>query len=619
MIRAAGILFVAPGNVALFLKRSAKGDAAGTWCFPGGRLEGDEAPEDAAKREAVEEIGFLPKGKRALWTRRIGEVVPAAVAAIPQPESPSIVPPQPPDEVDFTTFLQRVDEPFEPTLNDEHVGYAWAPIAEPPLPLHPGCQIALSRFAMNELGVARAIRDGELMSPQRYENMWLFALRISGTAVAYRSKLDEFVYRRPENYLTDEFLARCNGLPVLWEHPTKAVLDSKTFTKQIIGTMFLPYLVGDEVWGIAKVYDEGAAELMRSGQLSTSPSVVFRDETVNRKLKTEDGTDVLVEGDPSLLDHLAVCEHGVWDKGEGPTGVDAGAMLRGDSDMPTEAEMKAKADAEAAEAKKRADEQAEDQKKADADAGTKLDTILKHVDSMGKRMDAWEEKEKSRDDATKADAKKKDEDEESEKKKKEEEAKADKARKDAARKDEPGEREEMAERIKAKEKEKEKADADEKAKADADVKGRIAAMELRLPKPFSDADFATMADIQAKADSVFAEFGERAPRFLDGETPLAFRRRLATKLKDHSESWKPIDLAVLADDALAVAEKQIYADAQKAARNPSDVPVGQLRMITRVDSETGQRVNTFVGPNTFISALNPPARRVAHIGERRRD
>ncbi|WP_254661810.1 hypothetical protein [Burkholderia sp. CCA53] len=62
-----------------------------------------------------------------------------------------------------------------------------------------------------ELDVAKAIRDGELSSPQQYENVWLFDLRITGTGTSYRTEHDEFVYRPPENFLTEEFRERCYG------------------------------------------------------------------------------------------------------------------------------------------------------------------------------------------------------------------------------------------------------------------------------------------------------------------------------------------------------------------------------------------------------------------------
>ena len=45
--------------------------------------------------------------------------------------------------------------------------------------------------------MAQAVANGELPSPQQFENIWLFAIRITGTGVAYRSAIDELVYRRP--------------------------------------------------------------------------------------------------------------------------------------------------------------------------------------------------------------------------------------------------------------------------------------------------------------------------------------------------------------------------------------------------------------------------------------
>lgn len=295
-IHAAGILFT-NNNQALFLLRGAGGDMPGTWCFPGGKMEEGETPEQTAERETVEEIGHLPEGDRKLWCRSQDETV------------------------DFTTFLQPIAEQFIPEIDGEHVGYAWSPLTEPPQPLHPGCQIALDRFNLDELGIAQAIRDGRLTSPQVYENISLFDIRITGTGVAFRQALDEFVMRNPDIYLNDEFLARCNGLPVIIEHPPTDVLTTKEFADRIVGTVFMPYIKGDEVWAIAKIYDQPAAKMMADEQLSTSPAVVFRDPSVNGKFTLEDGSALLIEGKPSLLDHLAICNAGVWDKGSDPVGV----------------------------------------------------------------------------------------------------------------------------------------------------------------------------------------------------------------------------------------------------------------------------------------------------------
>lgn len=324
MIHAAGILFVAPQGRALFVKRAAGGDYAGFWCLPGGKQEDGESAEEAAKREVKEETGYKTTGNLLEWTRKICQppIAPAPVSDEEEVPAPVM------DPVDYITYLRRLPEEFTPVLDEENVGYAWAPIDSPPQPLHPGCNIALARFNMNELGVARAIRDGELVSPQFYCNMWLFAIRITGTGASYRSKLQEHVWRDSTIYLNDEFLTRINGLQVILEHPKGNVLNDKEFHNRTIGSVFLPFIPSpnfvagkpDEVWAIAKIYDMRAVQLMLDNQLSTSPAVVFFKGT-NEKVTLENGESLLVEGDPGLVDHIAICWNGVWDKGGDPEGV----------------------------------------------------------------------------------------------------------------------------------------------------------------------------------------------------------------------------------------------------------------------------------------------------------
>lgn len=358
MIRAAGILFLAPKGLALFLKRGPNGDHAGEWCFPGGKVEASDADLEAtACRETVEEVGALPPGKRTLLTRSISNEISAAspspteiVEGAPA-EVEALPPVGAPEAVDFATFIQEVAAPFEVAADEEHVGFAWSPCSSPPEPLHPGCRIALARLTMDELGVARAMASEELTSPQRYKNVTLWDIRITGTGVAVRRAIkdakgkivrgEEFPFRDPALYLNDNFLSRCNGLPVTWYHPKKSLLDSKEFEDRIIGTVMLPFVRGDEVRGIAKVYDDEANAALAEGQvgedgtrhpLSTSPGVVLSDpNSPSHKMTTEDGSVLLIEGNPSLVDHVAICSQGVWDKGGAPAGV-ANDDIRADAD-----------------------------------------------------------------------------------------------------------------------------------------------------------------------------------------------------------------------------------------------------------------------------------------------
>lgn len=577
MISAAGVLLRSAKGTVLFLKRGQNCDFPNTWCLPGGHVEDGENAEKAAIREVKEETGFDIDGVDKVLSRRVA------------------------NECDFTTFLKRIDAEFIPTLNDEHVAYAWAPMNEPPEPLHPGVVISLKREGMDELQVAQAMVARELTSPQRVENVSLFDMRITGTGVAYRRAINEFVYRRPENYLTPEFLQRCNGLPVIWMHPKSSTLNSEEFSDRIVGTMMLPYIMGDEVWGVAKIFDDAAIEAMTEDQLSTSPAVVFRDPSVNSKMQLEDGSMLLIEGKPSLLDHLAICEVGVWDKGEEPYGIRTDSQQE---HIMTEEEKKAleaaeakksdkaKKDAEEIADKARKDAEEEDRKKADAAEGEKLDKILSHLDSMAKRMDSFEKRVDAMSDEPEelaADAS----EEDKEKHKADKVRRADKARKDAE--DKEREEEEAAK----------KADSAETVKRIAELEKRLPKLEARMTPVMSDADHLMLADAQARADSVYNQFGKRAPRPLDGESADRYRRRVVTELKSHSPSWKEIDAGKLDNTSFEVVEKQVFADAEMAAINPVDLREDELRAVTTIDQHTGLRSTKFLGKQTFIHQMSP--------------
>jgi 8-oxo-dGTP pyrophosphatase MutT (NUDIX family) len=610
-IRAAGILFLTPENQALFLKRGLGGDFPGFWCLPGGKHEGTETLEETAVREATEEAKGFPDGSREELARTISKGLPAPLNAdLPGEAAPS-------QSVDFTTFVQRIDKAFEPAPDEEHVGHAWTPASQPPEPLHPGVAIALRRLTADELGIARMMAQGELTSPQRYMNVSLFALRITGTGAAIRKEKkdkktgdvirpEEYVWRKPENYLNPDFVARCNGLSVIWDHPEGATLDSDEFGQRIIGSVMLPFIgdgvhfPADEVWGISKIYDAPAALVMEKMQLSTSPTVVLGSEDdPDIRLIAEDGKTILIEGTPKLLDHVAIAGRGVWDKGGKPTGVLSNTIYGdGETEMTEEekaaAADKARKDAEEKEAKEKADRE-----KADADRKTMADAMGSMADSLKslkERMDSIEgkadkacadaEEAKKKAEGTREDARKDGESEEDWKER------MDKKRKDA-------EEEEAKAKKDAEEKaEKEKADAQAKADAAAgigEIRKQVQDLVMRT-QPRSAEDKAKFADAQARADGAYIMLGRQAPAPMDGESLPDYRRRLATGLKAHSPSWKDVKLDAIADDAaFTPIEKQIFDDAISYARRPAEHGSTQLRTVTR-KLESGHTVNEFYGP-----------------------
>ncbi|ECI4242670.1 NUDIX domain-containing protein [Salmonella enterica] len=519
-----GIMF-RQGDLVFLIQRSDDG----TWCQPGGKVEPGELAIDAARREVLEEVDY----------QYDGPLTPHSVYG------------------DYLTFRAEVPEKFEAKLNDESLAAGWFHIEDLPTPLHQPFAEMLAQQALNETEVAALIADGTLSSPQYFINMWMFAIRVTGTGVTWRSADQQMTFRNPDDYLTPEFLQRVAGLPLIWLHPEKNTLDSDEFAKRVIGTLTNSWVADNgEVWAIARVYDAEAAEIMATRQLSTSPTVKFVEVP---KSIIVDGQPLLVEPSPELLDHVAICEQGVWDKLLAPTGV------KSDS-IPNEAEIMdeekivalinkaidarmAKADSEAADLKAKADaEEAAKKEKADAEA--------KEAEEAKAKADEEEKAAKAKAD-------------ESELKKLEHEAKGEDDRLERERKER------------------------DREKADSQLRQEIAELRSRILTELSDEERNEVADAQVKADSVFSCFGKRAPVPLSGEKPLSYRRRLMIQLQEHSPDFKSVDLSSIADSALLnVAEKQIYADAQKSAS--LSVGPGMLREIKRADA-TGRQISTFEG------------------------
>lgn len=509
-----GIMF-RQGKFVFLIQRSDDG----TWCQPGGTIEPGELAIDAARREVLEETGYQYDG----------------------PLTPHSV------HGDYLTYRADVPEQFEAKINDESLAAGWFHIDDLPKPLHQPFAEMLAQQALNETDVAALIADGTLSSPQYFYNMWMFAIRVTGTGVTWRSADQEMTFRNPDDYLTPEFLQRVAGVPLIWLHPEKRTLDSDEFSRRVIGTLTNAWVADKgEVWAVARVYDAEAAEIMATRQLSTSPTVKFSEVAQSIIV---DGQPLLVEPSPELLDHVAICEQGVWDKLLNPTGVKSDSIPKEAENMDKEelvalinqtldARM-AKADSEAADLKAKADaEEAAKKEKADAEA---------------------------------------------------KEAEEAKAKADA---------EEKAAKEKADAEAKEKADAEEaekmaKEKADSQLRQEIAELRSRIPTELSDEERNEVAEAQVKADSVFSSFGKRAPIPLSGEKPMAYRRRLMIQLQEHSPDYKAVDLSAIADSQLlSTAEKHIYADAQKAAS--LSVGPGMLREIKRADA-TGRQISTFEG------------------------
>ena len=568
--RAAGIMFVTNDGEILLIRRGNGGDYPGTWAVPGGHLCEGESDEQAARRECKEETGIDFQGP----LERLH------------------------DDGQFVTFLARGVEKFPVRLNYESTGYDWCNPDNAPSPLHPGQAVAFRvAGAGTELDIAQLMMEDILPSPQPYANMHLLNIRITGTGLAYRSKIGEHVWRDASLYLNQEFVDRCNGLMVIMDHPDGSVLDTKEFKDRAIGSIMLPYIKGDEVWGIAKIYDDKAMAEICEGDISTSPAVVFDEFSGNTTLRTETGEPLLIEGTPFLLDHIAIVtkshgSKGVWDKGGDPAGV----LLTNPevSDMTEKLEPKADA------------------------AGDAFSTILNELKKLSVRMDAMENMP-APPLVSAADKKRKDDDEskmdDDESKMDDDDSKMDDDDKYVARKgddDMKKKDDDMMKKKKRKDAEGSnpvvhgpageiKPDDDDAKKDDDDEEEAMKA----------DEEEAAMADAQAHCDSVMAAFGKSAGRPLKGENLMAYRKRLLRGVQGYSDSWKNVDLKAIKDNAmLAIAEKQIYAEALAASKAPGAYADGQLIEMTERD-RAGRTITKFKGSiSAWLDDFKLPAMRV---------
>ncbi|KAA5940534.1 DUF2213 domain-containing protein [Pantoea sp. Bo_2] len=398
--------------------------------------------------------------------------------------------------------------------------------------------------------------------------MWLVNLRITGTGLAYRTGIKEHVWRDPNIYLNDEFLQRCNGLPVIANHPDKATLTEDDFIERIVGSVMLPYIRGDEVWAVCRVYIRDIVDQIITEKVSTSPSVVFNNSSGSVEVKDGD-TNFLIEGVPFLIDHIALVTEdrgslGVWDKEKIPAGIEV-SNKTGDVDM---------------------DEKQLESLLAKA-IGDALGGINQGVQTLTARMDSLESGIKARADA-----------EEAEKKEAKEKAdEAEKAKADAAEE----------EQRKADEAEAQKK-AEDKAKADAEAEEQRKADEAAAAEEKERNDQA-MGEAQSRADAAYSAVGKRAPEPFSGEKALDFRKRALVAMQKHSPKHADVNIRAIADAAtLSVLEEAIYSEARKAIENEVNNTQGQMHTRVRSD-EAGRRITEYYGdPNVWLSTFKTPGR-----------
>lgn len=181
-IKAAGLIIVTKEGRALFLLRSdhEEGDHVGEWAFPAGKIEDGEEPEETVIREVREETQWIPENKISELSKHTSD-----------------------EDVDFTCFEVNAGNEFIPTLNEEHIGWCWAPLDKPPQPLHPGCQTILDMALGAGLAEDLIVEDkeeyktvqvgNELHWLRRTKQGWVLVKKapVSGSNILHHENLGE--------------------------------------------------------------------------------------------------------------------------------------------------------------------------------------------------------------------------------------------------------------------------------------------------------------------------------------------------------------------------------------------------------------------------------------------
>lgn len=151
-------------------------------------------------------------------------------------------------------------------------------------------------------------------------------MRITGTGGTIRNG-EEWggsitMDRLKSEYFTPAILKHCASLPILVQHPEDKLLDSSTIKDaNYVGQTIDAWYQGDEIWGLARIYDKGLIKQLGNEIGSTSP-----------------GFDVYIWGImssehkkaefPLEINHLALVKRGHWDQVEGSIGFDNSKVER---------------------------------------------------------------------------------------------------------------------------------------------------------------------------------------------------------------------------------------------------------------------------------------------------
>ena len=143
---------------------------------------------------------------------------------------------------------------------------------------------------------------------------------------------------------------------------------------------------------------------------------------------------------------------------------------------------------------------------------------------------------------------------------------------------------------------------------------QLNATASKLTQPLTPADRDDMRAAMTRADGVYQLHNRRAPDPLPGETPIAYRARLASGLQNYSPKLARERLDVLPPAVLDHVSELIYADAITAA-GVNAARTGELVAVTTVPTSGLTRTEYHGSPNAWMAPFKATGYRIKFIRE----
>jgi hypothetical protein len=119
--------------------------------------------------------------------------------------------------------------------------------------------------------------------------------------------------------------------------------------------------------------------------------------------------------------------------------------------------------------------------------------------------------------------------------------------------------------------------------------------------------------IRAKLQDALQPFNHPEPAPFVEEMTDQYRKRALPHVQQHAPNFQNVKIEDARGTAFDLLEKQIYDDAAREARNPTQIPEGELREIKRIDQAGRVSYEFFGKPSVWLDQFSPGRKRLAGI------